>query len=222
MASTSQRRSGASIALVLAGGLTGAIVTIGVGRVRATGVPAAPTSSVRLTEVSTDPGDRLEKLSFAQRELTDRVVALEHRGILEQPDLVPTPEKPPSVATQVDPAAVQESTRIRHERWRSAHAEEPRDAAWARAKATVFSDLLGERGRAGGFTVLEVDCRTTWCRADLEWPSYPAAVNTYSQALHVLVDGCESAVFLEPPSDPTQRYRSSALYNCEADRLPEP
>jgi hypothetical protein len=222
VASTSRRRSGAGIALLLAGGLAGAIVTIGIGRVLATGVPAAPTSSVRLFEVSADPGDRIEKLSFAQRELMDRVVALEHRGISEQPEPAPTPEMPPSVATQVDPAAVQESTRVRHERWRSAHAEEPRDAAWSRAKSTVFNDRLGDRARASGFTVLEVDCRTTWCRADLEWPSYPAALNTYSQALHVLVDGCESAVLLERPSDPTQRYRSSAFYNCEADRLQAP
>jgi hypothetical protein len=66
--------------------------------------------------------------------------------------------------------------------------------------------------------VVAVDCRTTWCRADLEWPSYGAAEKGYRQALHVGVPGCESAILLEPPTDPSRSYRASAMYNCEAAR----
>jgi hypothetical protein len=204
-------------AMLVAGGLIGAAVSIGLGRPRERDAPSKTASPPPPVQGSPNSGRKVDRLSLAQ--LTDRVVALEKRALTEQLDASAPLGEPLPGEMQVDPAVVKEETRLRHQRWRNAHGEERHDPEWSQNKATVFDGVLAERGRASGFTVLEVDCRTTWCRADLEWPSYAAALNTYSSALHVLVDGCESAVLLETPPDPTQRYRSSAFYNCEADRL---
>ena len=65
----------------------------------------------------------------------------------------------------------------------------------------------------------QVDCRTTTCAIDLEWPSYDAAVQSYSKVLHAdLKVNCAREVTLPEPTDRATSYRATVMLNCEDSR----
>ena len=150
--------------------------------------------------------------------LEQRLAALEAQSVLESADAgAPVASAGPALPTEEELDRQVQATRVRHAEWRTVHASEARDG-WSTEQESVFKAELQKGSKTGSFTVVGIDCRMTWCRADLEWPSFGAAQAGYPQALHVVVPGCESAILLDEPTDTARPYRAIAMYNCESAR----
>lgn len=171
----------------------------------------------------THPRDSRAELSRLKRDqstLSQRLAELEGRSTEEDAGANDRPPAaPPSVPSPEQELKV---VQARHEEWKALHAAEVRDATWAREEETAFNVALGATAERGGYKVVGVDCRTTLCTAELEWPSFTLASSQYAHALHVEVPGCESAILLEPPVDPSRPYRATARYDCEDARAGPP
>jgi hypothetical protein len=106
----------------------------------------------------------------------------------------------------------------KREDWARAHAEEGLDESWADGAAAEFGAALRRAAERSKFVVRGIDCRTTRCRVELEWPSYEVASATFGDVLLTSLPGCGSAILLDPPRDPTAPYQGWAMYNCEDAR----
>lgn len=204
------------VAAMAVGAIIGALVTIALNRARAPApmrVPAAPAETVAARAV---PESRLVTRIRDER-IEQRLGDLERQiaKARARPDAGTTVTTRMDTEEPVLPAQ-------RHQNWRKEHASEPRDAAWATTEEATINRALMESGRDGSMSVVGVDCRTKWCRADVEWPTYGVAVGHYRDVLRSAVPGCESAVLLEPPADSSRPYRTSAMFDCEPGRTETP
>jgi hypothetical protein len=163
-----------------------------------------------------DSDSEVARLAAEQRDLARRLAAIEAVPSAGVPSMQGPPDVP--IPEHLDPEARRLELRARHESYRKAHAEEPREHGWAEEQEREVSQTLRQNAMMGGVDALRIDCRTTLCRAEFEWPSYAEAQKTYSNALHVFLEGCDSAILLEPPEDPTLPYRATATYDCTEGR----
>jgi len=202
------------VGAVIAGALSGVVVTIVLRDPQRSPIEpqahAAPeAASKRLP--SSDP--RVQKLAREQQLLAQRLAQLEDAGTDDRAG-----SREPNAEPLPDPVAERAAVIERHRQWRETHAAEAKDPAWAAAKNEKAAAELGQAAERNGFKFVGVDCRTTWCRAEFEWPSYADASRTYSAVLHSEMSGCQSGIYLEPPPDPTVPYRAPAMYDCTSDR----
>jgi hypothetical protein len=170
-----------------------------------------------LTVAAQNPQREIQRLRREQNALNDRLAEIETRPTEGKP----RPLEPSAAASARATESAEEETKVirgRHERWKALHANEARDTAWARDEETAFNATLGGGAERGGYKIVNIDCRTTLCTAELEWPSYAQASTGYPEALHVDMPGCESAILLEPPADASRPYRATARYDCENSR----
>jgi len=203
--------------ILLAGALGGAVAATVLARGEAqSDLPDSPGQHVSDKRHRPNGDGALDRLRREQQELRRRLEAVEvqsdsgaEAGVHEHPSAAPS---------AFDMEHETQVLRSRHEEWRRRHANEHRDAAWAREKEAAFSAALGATAEPGGYKILQVDCRTTLRTTELEWPSYTLASNGYKLALHLDVPGCESAIMLEPPVDGSRPYRATARYDCETAR----
>ena len=204
---------------VFGGAVAGVIATT---LVQAASAQQAPVAASRAE--SSDPdreveaeADALRGLRRNQRALHQRLRALEEEEPAATGSLEPDPEAPSPEATMTR----EEATAVAREKyatWREVHAAEARDEAWARsAESRLEAALVEARGAAQSPEIIAVDCRTTRCKATLEWPSRGEAVETFQQALAVKM-GCESAILLDQPVVEGEPYRAFAHYDCQDDR----
>jgi hypothetical protein len=160
-----------------------------------------------------------------QKQLHERLAVLEERAALHEAAEPDAPEDPGPDTDALSKEELErhaEARSARHKLWSQAHSNEARDATWAREEESAFATALQHTAARGRYQVVQVDCRTTLCTAELEWPSYALAAKGYAHALHVNVPGCESAILLEPPPDPSRPYRVTARYDCEEARTGSP
>jgi hypothetical protein len=148
-----------------------------------------------------------------------RVEELERRLRERSLDGSPAPEeadgrKPTERRHLETPEAANSAVVERHRQWRDEHLAEPRSGAWAARQEAAVRTALGDVIEHGGFSIVGVDCRTKWCRADVEWPDYVSALKGSGRVLRSGLDGCESAMLLEPPADDTRPYAASAFFDC--------
>lgn len=95
------------------------------------------------------------------------------------------------------------------------HARSARDPAWADAAQASLGTELGALAKAAGFAVRDVDCRARTCAAELEWPSFGAAQQSWEAVLHMPNRlACGTGVLLEPPADAASAYRTRVIYHC--------
>jgi hypothetical protein len=99
------------------------------------------------------------------------------------------------------------------------HAAEPVDPGWSRPTASLIeADVLKQAGSMS-FRLGRVDCRTTSCTAELEWPSLAEADREYLSLVHFPYRAnCSRTVILPPPSKAEGPLRASMLLDCESWR----
>ena len=197
----------------------GAVAVLGAGFGSAVSVLASHHGSDRPEEPSASVGRSLDtgpahvpSMQYAPvpteaRAATPRGSASPSREVAtDEPEPEPTPEE------------IEFERTARYEAAIDAHDRAPKDPAWARTAEAKLTDDLHEIAK-GAFEIEKVDCRTSSCKAVLDWPSYGAAVNGFMDVMHLTNRlNCRREMHLAPPSNPTERYPGTAIFtNC----LPE-
>lgn len=87
-----------------------------------------------------------------------------------------------------------------------AHADEPFDSEWASSTAQSIRDESLSLEERGGFSVVDVACRSKSCVVTMEWPSREEAVETYASMVHhnFEINCAHSIVLSEDASLPFQ------------------
>jgi hypothetical protein len=139
-----------------------------------------------------------------------RLAALEQRLA----ELAP-PEPSRSAAAAPTPLESQQRYEARLQR----HAKEPVDPGWSRGTASLIeADVLKQAGSTS-VRLGRVDCRTTSCTAELEWPSMADADRDYVSVVHFPYRAnCSRTVLLPPPSKAAEPVRAQLLLDCESWR----
>jgi hypothetical protein len=125
-----------------------------------------------------------------------------------------SPQQPPDL--DVRARLVQE-----HRDAIEAHRRQPVDPRWAAETGRMLDEDLARLGAGEGrFQVLGVDCRTSGCTAELEWPSYPAAVERHVRVLHepYRVNCARRVTLPEPAGAPSAPYRATIVFDCPPAR----
>jgi hypothetical protein len=150
--------------------------------------------------------DRPAPASGADDQLAARVASLEAR-------LAPHDRPPPP-----DPsAALAEDEADRH-RMMAAYEQQSRDTTWAPRAEAAFETDFGKLSNKG-IVVRGVECRTTACKAELQWPSYANARRDAAQLVHFpFAENCARHTFTPPPEDPDKPYETTMLFECEMAR----
>ena len=95
------------------------------------------------------------------------------------------------------------------------HARESLDAAWARQTADAVGKGLAEVAPDSGFSVRNLDCRSHTCVAELEWPSFDAAAESYRLAATASFgQPCGTEIILPPTDRPEGAYRAKLHLIC--------
>lgn len=98
--------------------------------------------------------------------------------------------------------------------------EDPPDPDWS-ATGTAFLDAgMSAWGQQLGFSVRDVECKTTMCRATVEWEDYAAAQSTGLRLPEREIPGlnCNRHIWLEEPEDPTEPYSADFYLDCTDQR----
>ena len=147
-------------------------------------------------------------------------------------------DQQPTVAQQTPPAPIQPplpppsdpavrereraQTIARHEEAIRNHKQQPVDPAWSRGAAAQLRSDLAEVGASSGFSIVEVECRTTSCISTLEWPSYGKALTGWQELLHhPYKSNCSREITLAEPEDGQGPYQATAVFDCEVSRTEE-
>jgi hypothetical protein len=206
---------------VAAGAVAGVVASLAVGALHAPPKEAAvengtkPDSAVTMWPVAT-ADSRVDVLA-------SRLTRLE--AAASAASAVPKASASPPLPA--DPMAGAGDVKSLHER---AHAEqlarhdaEGKDPRWSSGAKRAFSEDLGKLASSSGFTVRNIDCRTTMCTADVRWGSYDEALNTYGALLHYpYALNCGRQVLLGDPSDPHGEYGTRVVFDCEGQRAENP
>jgi hypothetical protein len=107
----------------------------------------------------------------------------------------------------------------RYEAQLQQHAAEPIDPGWSRPTASLIEADVLKQAAGMSFRLERVDCRTTSCTAELEWPSLAEADREYLSLVHFPYRAnCSRTVLLPPPSKAEGPLRASMLLDCESWR----
>ncbi len=210
-----------SLASLAAGIAVGVVITIAtrVGERRTTGTEPGASRSQKASVSDRDYGAgnaEIRSVRDNQRVLEQRLGNLEER--LQTQERAEKSESSSPLPSDPSEAEAQALRQEQHATWRRVHAAEARDATWApSAEKRLRSALQETPEMPQGFQVLDMDCRTTRCKATLSWPSYSAASQSFKQVLTMKM-GCASSILLEPPEDPSKPYQAFAHYDCEGVR----
>jgi len=117
------------------------------------------------------------------------------------------------------PEAIQLESQQRYEARVQQHAAEPVDPTWSRATASLIeADVLKQAGNMN-VRLGRVDCRTTSCTAELEWPSSAEADREYVSLVHYPYRAnCSRTLILPVPSAAPGPLRAQMLLDCESWR----
>lgn len=126
----------------------------------------------------------------------------------------------PTPGGSARPAPTPLEAQQRYEARLQQHAAEPVDPEWSRATASLIQADVLERAASMSFRLGRVDCRTTSCTAELEWPSLAEADREHGSLVHFpFRANCSRTVLLPPPAKADGGpLRASLLLDCESWR----
>jgi len=93
------------------------------------------------------------------------------------------------------------------------------DPAWSNEARSAFNQDLTTLAQDKNYRVLNVDCKTTLCKATVEWPSYGEVRNTVSDLLYAdYHNNCTKMVFAPVPDNQANPYQGTVMYDCTSAR----
>jgi hypothetical protein len=124
----------------------------------------------------------------------------------------PSPDAPPEA---MDPVTLAKAEAALREEKLAIHALEARDATWAPKMERSLTSELTAFGEKQKFRPLSVECRSSSCVAELEYP-------TYAEAFAARVDlvanpyaaPCAREEFFDKPADPAAPFHAQVLFQC--------
>jgi hypothetical protein len=98
--------------------------------------------------------------------------------------------------------------------------QEYADGAWSAKATDSLRDTLGQLKERGKYSVQDVECKTSLCRARVLWPSYSEAFDHWQDVLHAKLDmACQSEVYVPVPSNSEEPYSAVAYFDCTEERV---
>jgi hypothetical protein len=132
-----------------------------------------------------DPPDPQREPSLAAARAAGQALAQAAVAATQKPQAHAEPATQKSMLTPEEEAARRQ---LQHEALISEHNAEPASPAWAaKASEAVVSELKSLQAEAG-FSLAGVDCRSTSCLAEVEWPSVDSIRRGYHSLLHATFD----------------------------------
>lgn len=122
-----------------------------------------------------------------------------------------------SAAARVAPTPLE--SQQRYEQRLQQHAAEPVDQGWSRPTASLIQSDVLKQADTMNFRLGRVDCRTTSCTAELEWPSPAEADREYQSLAHFPYRAnCSRTVVLPPPTTGAGPVHAQLFLDCESWR----
>jgi hypothetical protein len=153
-----------------------------------------------------------------------RIIVDRSRGLVDEQRLAALEERlaeltAPVASGSAPHAPTPLEAQQRYEARLQQHAAEPVDPGWSRATASLIEADVLEQAGTTSVRVGRVDCRTTSCTAELEWPSVAEADRDYLSLVHFPYRAnCSRTVVLPPPSTAAGPLRAKMLLDCESWR----
>lgn len=100
------------------------------------------------------------------------------------------------------------------------HAKDPPDPSWSPKATQDLESGLIALGEELGFAVQSAECKTTSCRATVEWGDYAKADDTGFELAQRAMPGlnCVQAIRLPEPNDPELPYTANLYLDCTGQR----
>jgi hypothetical protein len=150
-------------------------------------------------------------------EIEQRIQALEARPSGEHPA---NPARPAVSPRPSDEDARQRAER-NHARFGDRFVQEQVDPAWGASTSKSLANEFGRLGQSMGFKAISVECHTTMCAAELEWPnSESAARGARAVVEHMYSQNCARTIYRPPPTDDGP-YHVTMYMDCERARTGE-
>jgi hypothetical protein len=93
------------------------------------------------------------------------------------------------------------------------------DPDWGPRTEAAFRDDLSRIGQSMGGTVVDIQCRATLCRAEVQWPSYEDAAKNWQVLLHAPYRmQCGRHVFVPLADDADAAYVGTVFFDCAKPR----
>jgi len=93
------------------------------------------------------------------------------------------------------------------------------DPKWAREATDSFREDLERLGPMSRFTLDDVECRMSLCRAKVKWDSYHEANANWTHVLHAgYRKNCATEVYVPTPDKTDESYQASVFFDCTEDR----
>lgn len=112
-----------------------------------------------------------------------------------------------------------EAGRLQHEKLHARriaeYEREPIDPVWARQTSDLLTTDLRTVADENDFTLVTTSCKTNLCMAELEWPNFSAAEETYTELAHWQYKAnCGREILLPKPLDPSRPYMAKLIFDC--------
>lgn len=209
------------LASVVSGAVSGIVVAVLVSAPKPE--PATPTQGAEAsTRSESSPERALPRVNrFRLGNLEQRVDGLADALEAKQPPAAGTENPGQSSVQAPDGESDPELGRAAELAWwdetLEAFEEERTDPTWAVRTAETFDSDLEDLSEAEGYTTISTECRSTKCRATIEWPSYEAAVTGYAALLHHdYLTNCARRTLLPEPSKERlgEPYQMTVVFDC--------
>jgi hypothetical protein len=200
------------MASILGGAIAGAGSSLLFIRLSAGSAPPPPVSSPSENRTFPIPGT-VSPLGEAQSPpgsaaRDERVGSLENR-ITQLEDQKQPPAPPQDIARD------QAKNFAAHAASIEAHRRDKVDPGWARDVERAYNDDLQAISRDSQFRLLNVNCRTTSCIAELEFANFNIANQNWSKVLHRRYKtACGTEISIPPTDKPDEPYRATVVFDC--------
>jgi hypothetical protein len=97
------------------------------------------------------------------------------------------------------------------------HEQDAPDPTWSMKASEQFAGDLAKLGEKLGFSIGPTECKTTTCRAAIQYESYSAARTTMAQLVEHSYNGlnCEQGMRLAEPEHPDSAYTAHLYLDCK-------
>lgn len=135
----------------------------------------------------------------------------------------PPPPPSPLPSTPEDMTQMRLESEQEHAIAVSAHYEAVRDVGWAGRKEAELGQELDTllRDELAGIALSSLDCRSETCVAQLNWPSFLQARETFAGLVRHHYESslnCSREMILPQPSDPSSPYSGHLLFRCSREQ----
>jgi hypothetical protein len=194
--------------------VVGVLASISIGYLFARSAQRAPGAVTRAESVvGSGPAPQpliIERSVLAAPADSARLAGLEQR--LNELERQGAPQARPP---EPSPAEAQQRFEARVRRQQA----EPVDPSWAKSTNSLLQADVLKQATGKSFRLNRVDCRTTLCSAELEWPSTEEADREYLSLVHFPYKAnCGRTLVLPDPASVKGALHAQLLFDCESWR----